>query len=460
MKYKNKTKVFGMWTDWNRKGALGLYGGIGWYRIINPLKKLQSATLVGKFDLGGENRVKTAEYIKSKGDVMYIKYVDSFKAIMHMLAIRDSQGLKLVVDIDDNVFKVHPHNYAYKDTKPGSEAFRAFQYLFKEADALVCSTEPLAEDMKSYNDKVFVIPNSIDTEIWNVPLVKNTSEKIKIGWVYGPTHEQDVPVIIPAIKEILKKYPNVEFNHIGWKSEYFDHFNDSQQKMIFGTSGYKEFPKFLAGLGIDILIAPLIDDDFNKGKSNIKWMEAAMCEIPIICSDVYPYSNSITQGHDGYLAKTTSEWIKYFTLLIENKQKREEIGKNAKETVLKNYDVQKFLPKYVEVFEEVTKPEPKVTVVVTRRKGESDQVTLDTLAKQTYKNIRIIRVEDLFVKGANWARNLGFSQADSKYVLFSDNDIYWKSWAVKKLWKHILNVHIQLEHISGNGHKTERVKQT
>lgn len=468
MKYKNSTKAFALWTDWNRPGAKGIYGGIGWYRIINPLGKLENTTIEGQYTFGSDKRVEIAKEIGEKGQVMVVKYVDSFQAANHLLTIRDFLGIKLLVDIDDNVLEVHPHNYAYKDTAPGTEAYKVFKYLFREADGLICSTQPLKEYFLKYNQNIWVIPNAIDEDIWNVKrekvikeakndgtpvgmyetveitdgktveLIKRIAEKnkkVKIGWVNGPTHEQDVPALLPALKEILKKYPQVEFTHIGWKSPEFDRLK-GKQKMVFGTNGYKDFPKFLAGLGMDILVAPLIDDEFNRGKSNIKWMEGAMCEIPMVCSDVYPYHKSITNGKDGYLAKTTADWIKYLSILIENPEKRLEIGKEAKKTVLEQYPVEKVLPKYVEIFQELTKPqESEITAVITRRKGESDEIALQSLLKQTYRGLEIVRIEDTEGKGANWARNEGFRRVKTPYVLFSDNDIAWKLDAVKSLYR-------------------------
>lgn len=432
MKFKNDIKVWGQWTDWNRKGAKGEYGGIGWYRIINALSKIDNVKVVGEFGIGGKDR---AEIAKEMGEykVMYMKYIDSMEPILHTLSIRDTMDMKLIVDIDDNVFEVHPHNYAYKDVSPDSESAKAFRYLFKEADALVCSTQPLADYMKQYNPNVFVIPNATDVDIWNVPIKKNQGKKVKIGWVNGPTHEQDAPVLLPVLKELFKKYDNIEFHHIGWQSPTFDNLK-GKQKMVFGTSGFKDYPAFLASLGIDILVAPLINDEFNKSKSNIKWMEGAMLEIPMVCSDVHPYSVSINHGKDGFLAKTTSDWIKYLSLLIEDKELRQKVGQEAKITVLEKHQVKDVLPLYTKVFKEVTKEDPEVTVVVTRRKGESDQESIDSLKRQTYRNLKIIRLEDEG-KGANHIRNKGFKQATSKYVLFSDNDIRWSPFAVKKLVK-------------------------
>lgn len=43
-------------------------------------------------------------------------------------------------------------------------------------------------------------------------------------------------------------------------------------------------------------------------------------------------------------------------------------------------------------------------------------------------------VEDTDKKGANWARNEGFKQVDTEYVLFSDDDINWFPHALQCLY--------------------------
>lgn len=76
---------------------------------------------------------------------------------------------------------------------------------------------------------------------------------------------------------------------------------------------------------------------------------------------------------------------------------------------------------------------PKLTVVVPHRKGESVDITIDSLKRQTYQDFKIVIVEDTDARGACWARNEGFKQCDTEYVLFSDSDIDWKSGALETM---------------------------
>ena len=53
-----------------------------------------------------------------------------------------------------------------------------------------------------------------------------------------------------------------------------------------------EYPTFLASLNAQLFIAPLQDSNFNKSKSDIKFIEAAQLGIPCLCQDMVTYSSA------------------------------------------------------------------------------------------------------------------------------------------------------------------------
>jgi glycosyltransferase involved in cell wall biosynthesis len=75
----------------------------------------------------------------------------------------------------------------------------------------------------------------------------------------------------------------------------------------------------------------------------------------------------------------------------------------------------------------------KITVVIPHRTGSDCRLTLKSLGEQTFKDFVIVKVEDVDKKGANWARNEGFKQVKTPYVLFSDDDIYWEVDALESM---------------------------
>jgi len=338
MKHPNKVKVFATWTDWN-VSKVGEYTGVGWYRIVNPLGKIKNVTVESGQGIvfGGTDSeaMEVAKGLKKKGDVWVSKYVDEPRAVLHLLMAKRAVGAKLVLDMDDDFWNINEKNYAYQFHYPGSEKNNALRFLVKEADAIITSTQALADVVKYWNPskEVVVIPNTIDPTIWNNPIKKNDTGTVRIGWISSANHTQDTPEFIEAMDEVLKKYPQAEF----WSLGHWDDIYKALPRVTYvkGTPRYKDFPKFLQELGLDISIAPIVSDKFNESKSNIKWMEAAMAGLPTVASNWGPYKDSIEHYKTGFLAKNKNEWVKYLSWLIENPEKRQEIAENAKKEGLR-----------------------------------------------------------------------------------------------------------------------------
>ncbi len=82
---------------------------------------------------------------------------------------------------------------------------------------------------------------------------------------------------------------------------------------------------------------------------------------------------------------------------------------------------------------------PEITIVIPTRQStyefwSDENPTIKSLANQTFKDFEIVIVPDQG-KGACWARNEGFKQVKTEFVLFSDDDIKWKSRALETLLK-------------------------
>lgn len=346
---KKKKGVLALTPDWNRPGSEGKYGGVGWYRIINPYEKLPNTTVMrDAFAVGGPERALKMALL---GDIWVMRVNDDWKLTLVLLADAKFAGCKIVVDLDDHPFETDPMHPKFDYFEEHKETFRMF---IENADAITVSTESLKNTILPYNKNVYLLPNAIDQSIWNVKprrLKKYTKKKgtVRIGWFGSGSHMADIPVIQEAMKIVLEKYPHVEFHMAGIIMD------DQETGRVFhhvGTKGYEEYPQFIADMRLDIAIAPIKDTVFNRDKSNIKFLEHAMLEIPMVLSDVEPYRRTVTHYKDGYLAKNTSEWVKYLSWLIENPQKRKQIGKSAKKTALK-YTVDKVLPEYQNMIDEL-----------------------------------------------------------------------------------------------------------
>ena len=74
-----------------------------------------------------------------------------------------------------------------------------------------------------------------------------------------------------------------------------------------------------------------------------------------------------------------------------------------------------------------------ISVIVPTRPHESLEPTLRSLMDQTRQDFEVHVIVDHDGRGAPWARNRGAECARGEYVLFCDNDIRWKPWALQKM---------------------------
>ena len=90
---------------------------------------------------------------------------------------------------------------------------------------------------------------------------------------------------------------------------------------------------------MDICIAPLKDNKFNKCKSQLKLIEAGFFRKSIIVSNIHPYTIDGIHGENCLMVdekKGHKQWAKYIKQLINDREMREHLGNNL------YYDVQKY----------------------------------------------------------------------------------------------------------------------
>lgn len=110
-------------------------------------------------------------------------------------------------------------------------------------------------------------------------------------------------------------------------------------------SRFFEYPEAIYNLNPNILIAPLADNNFNKAKSDLKFVEGCCYGLPVICQDLCTYENAI------YKFKTGDEFIDQIKKSINNGSQymshARQVRKIAESRFLENDEN---IDKYVELY--------------------------------------------------------------------------------------------------------------
>ena len=76
-------------------------------------------------------------------------------------------------------------------------------------------------------------------------------------------------------------------------------------------------------------------------------------EVPAVLSGVGMNKDIIEDGVNGFLALSENEGIDKLTLLIENRELREHLGKAGRKTIEQRFSAQALSPDYLHIFQSV-----------------------------------------------------------------------------------------------------------
>lgn len=248
------------------------------------------------------------------------------------------QGLKTLMEVDDNYLRFAPPLYGKNGSwaRTHAEAVKngtgysveMHRKIVPLMDGIIVATDQLADEYSSWNDNVYVCPNSVDPTDWNVQ--RDESDVLRIGYYGSPSHVRDWPLVKKAIKRI-RRLPDVEvvligFRPPGWTGEvlpWADNLFDAR-----------------ANLGrIDVGIAPLTRNPWADGKSDVKALEYAMAGVMPIVQDAPPYQPWVDSGWE-WCPRTEADWNDVLHQIVEMRDDVPLLAAEAKDYVLNNRTIQ------------------------------------------------------------------------------------------------------------------------
>lgn len=370
----NKPYIAWINSDWNHneyRTEHNLYGGIGYYRVVKPAQALEKWFEIDVIGADIQNWGTTAETYNRLGqyDLIITKHSRSPEDLSNTLAIGKHFKKKVLLDIDDDFLSIREDNPAFKDYEYGQGPREYLSAALQLADGVIVSTAPLKKVYSQLNKKIDVLPNCSDINDWPKERKIWNDGKVRIGFAGGLAHYADLELILEPMAYILAKYPNVLFEVVGAiapqdamrmcvKMNEFCKKNISEQfRIAGGTLAWQGYPEMLNNSGWDIVIAPLIDDAFNRGKSHIRWMESSMVGCTVVASPVYPYKEKIfgtkviEDGITGMHAYNSEDWFNKLSFLIEYPNERKQVAQNAYEYIKDNWQWEQWSNKYKKVIE-------------------------------------------------------------------------------------------------------------
>jgi glycosyltransferase involved in cell wall biosynthesis len=304
-------------------------------------------------DPGLRNRIlgELDSHIK-KADVIVAQMCHTPMALELLMGVKVMYPhIPLVSEIDDNIISTPVYNPADVVYRPGS-MFRAIAIeQFRMSDAMFVSTQNLKETYSEFCDHIYVMPNSLDFRHWDNLKHRQNKDLVRIGWMGGASHSEDLRVIEPVIKRILAKHKNVRFCFVHGIPDFLRGIDNVETVSQF--TRIDRYPQFLASRAFDIGLAPLVDNAFNRGKSNLRWLEYSGLKVPCVASNVGHFKETLNHGQDVLLCDSEDEWVSSLSSLIADPNYRRHLGKAANKRARRDFNIDVNITNYVKALNEV-----------------------------------------------------------------------------------------------------------
>jgi glycosyltransferase involved in cell wall biosynthesis len=151
----------------------------------------------------------------------------------------------------------------------------------------------------------------------------------------------------------MEKYPHLKFVVSGaWFEGVLKTIPDWQKRVELNPwVDISAYPYKSILNDMDFFVIPLQDTEFNRCKSNIKWVEQAAIEVPAVTSLVSPYKEIATEDNGIFIEKNDPEsWYEGICYMIENAEGRKKMGKAARATVEQHFDSNKEAHRWAEAY--------------------------------------------------------------------------------------------------------------
>jgi hypothetical protein len=279
---------------------------------------------------GTEYGEGTANFLAEHGLEHDIVWTNAWsEAASAFREILKDRGAKVLAEVDDLFSEVPTGNIVHKYWQGDNR--ERYKKLLREADARICSTPFLGE---RFNAKV--APNFIVPEKWDFPLRHREDEDSCILLCpAGNGRAGDYFEIEEPLKRFLNE-PNTKVVFVGFLPQWAYEYRPGKVVMCRWVD-HDIYPKLMRYINPDIVVSPLIKDNFNAAKSNIKWLESAMLEACFVGTDWGELRRTVNHGETGFLCQWSDDWGDILVELARNKTLRDATSKCAHDVVLSEW---------------------------------------------------------------------------------------------------------------------------
>lgn len=240
-----------------------------------------------------------------------------------------ASGKPIIFDFDDAIWS--PDQVRLNGAFAHLKFVGKTSTICKLATAVTTGNEFLASYARKRNAAVYVIPSTIELDVY--PLLPEASERDKfvVCWTGSPSTLghfelaraalERLSMFVPLVVKVICSRPpdrpiaGADTRFIRWSPE-----DEAAQ---------------VADCHVGIM--PLQDDEISRGKCAMKALQYMATGRPVVVSPVGMNVEVVKHGDNGFLASSTDDFVSALLYLAKSPAERSRLGKKARKTIEEKY---------------------------------------------------------------------------------------------------------------------------
>jgi hypothetical protein len=269
-----------------------------------------------------------------KGSVDYIRQLSE---------LSKKADFRLIYDVDDVVFLDDVPDFHYCKSGNKEDPTETSKEIMDMCDEITVSTQYLKDYYHRTTgiEEISVLPNRIPyswagnfySEEYLKRNFRKHRKKPRIIYAGSSSHidcamiNDDKDDFSDVLKVMIATRHEFTWVFIASCPRLLLPYVETKEMEYYNWSPLGLLPKVINTLEPNMMIAPLADNPYNHGKSNIKFLEASAQGLPIACQDITPYKEAPIRF------KTGEEMIEKIRATLKNEESYLEASRKGKEIV-------------------------------------------------------------------------------------------------------------------------------
>lgn len=230
--------------------------------------------------------------------------------------------------------------------------------IARGVDLVIAGNDFLAEYFRRLHPDVEVLPTAVDTERFCPAAAARHDDTIVVGWSGTRGGYLYFDPVVPALAELLRRYPNVRLRFVSDAPPPFSGLDPARVDWIpwspeTEVTGVQSF---------DVGLMPLVDTDWDRGKCSYKMLLYMACGVTPVVSPIGMNVDVLAASPTpvGMSAWTTGEWLAALSALVEDEAMRRSMADEARRVVVDRYSVSALAPRLAGLLQRVARAAGRV----------------------------------------------------------------------------------------------------